>query len=54
MDTAVEIKGEPISVQKGPIEGIILVNGHPQMERSDMPTILFESILALTKLNGSK
>ncbi len=53
MDAAVEIKREPISVQKGPIEGIILVNGRPQMERSDMPTISFESIQALMKLKDS-
>ncbi len=53
MDAAVEIKREPIAFQKGPIEGIILVNGRPQIERSDMPTISFESIQALMKLKDS-
>lgn len=35
--------------QEGPMEGMILVGGRPQMERSDMPTISFESILAIQK-----
>ena len=29
------------SVRKGPMEGMIIVDGHPEMERSDMPTISF-------------
>lgn len=50
MGTVVETDKKPLSIQKGPIEGILLVNGRPQMERSDMPTISFESIQALMKL----
>lgn len=39
------------SVHKGPMEGILIVDGRPQMERMDMPTISFESILALQRFN---
>lgn len=38
-------------VQKGPMEGMIIVGGRPQMERVDMPTISFESIQAIMKMN---
>lgn len=34
-------------VAPGPIEGILIVNGRPQMERVDMPTISFEQIARL-------
>lgn len=34
-----------LAVQKGAIEGVILVNGKPQIERADMPlTLSFDSI----------
>lgn len=36
-------------VAPGPIEGILIVNGRPQMERVDMPTISFEQIAHLGK-----
>lgn len=39
------------SIHKGPVEGILIVNGRPRMERSDMPCISFESILALQRYN---
>lgn len=29
------------SVRKGPMEGMIIVDGHSQMEHCDMPTISF-------------
>ncbi len=41
----------PQSIRKGPIEGLLLVDGYPQMERMDMPVICFESILALQRFN---
>lgn len=40
--------------QKGPMEGMIIVGGRPQMERSDMPTISFESILAIQRATEKK
>ena len=36
------------------MEGILIVNGRPQMERSDMPSISFESILALQRFQQSQ
>lgn len=39
------------SVHKGPIEGILIVDGRQQMECLDMPSISFESILALQRFN---
>ena len=34
-----------LAVQKGTIEGVILVNGKPQIERADMPpTFSFDSL----------
>lgn len=42
------------SVRKGPVEGVLIVNGRPRMERADMPCISFESILALQHFNESK
>jgi len=42
------------AVCKGPMEGILIVDGRPQMERMDMPSISFESILALQHFNESK
>ncbi len=32
---------QPQSVTRGPVEGIIIVDGRPQMERVGMPTISF-------------
>lgn len=37
------------SVSVGPMEGMILVDGRPQMECADMPCISFESILAMQR-----
>ncbi len=34
---------QPQSVTKGPVEGIIIVDGRPQTERADMPTISFSA-----------
>lgn len=39
------------SVHKGPMEGILIVDGRQQMECLDMPSISFESILALQHFN---
>ncbi len=41
-------------VRKGPIEGMILVNGCPERERCDMPAISFESILALQRISEKR
>lgn len=41
-------------VRKGPVEGILIVNGRPRMERMDMPCISFESILAPQRFNEGK
>lgn len=38
---SVKTESKPQGVTKGPIEGIIIVDGRPQMERVDMPTISF-------------
>ena len=38
-------------IRPGAVEGTIIVNGQPQMERMDMPGISFESIQALMKCN---
>lgn len=32
---------QPQRITKGPVEGIVIVDGRPQMERVDMPTISF-------------
>lgn len=50
MDITVDIERKTDLVQKGPIEGIVIVNGRPQMERADMPTISFETIQVLKQL----
>lgn len=44
----------PYTVHKGPTEGILIVDGRPHMERMDMPSISFESILALQHFNESR
>lgn len=31
----------PLAITPGPVEGLILVNGRPQIERADLPTISF-------------
>lgn len=33
--------------RRGAVEGTVIINGQPQMERMDMPGISFESIQAL-------
>ena len=40
--------------QRGPMEGMVLVNGRPQLEEADMPVISFESIAALMRWNETK
>lgn len=37
----VKTECQPQSVTRGPVEGIIIVDGRPQTERADMPTISF-------------
>ncbi len=39
----VKTEYQPQSVTRGPVEGIIIVDGRPQMERVDMPTIPFSA-----------
>lgn len=43
-------------ITKGPVEGIIIVDGRPRMERVDMPTISFskEALKRLQELNKQK
>lgn len=41
-----QISKEVVSVSQvspGPVEGLLIVNGRPQIERADMPTLAFES-----------
>ncbi len=38
-------------IHKAPMEGILIVDGRPRMERLDMPSFRFESILALQRFN---
>lgn len=45
------VKASSPTVHRGPLEGILIVDGRPQMECLDMPTISFESILALQRFN---
>lgn len=33
-------------VHRGPMEGVVIVNGRPQTERADMPTIIFHPRIA--------
>lgn len=40
--------------QRGPMEGMVIVNGRPQLEGADMPVISFESIAALMRWNETK
>lgn len=35
------VRRDMASVRKGPMEGMVIVDGKPCMERSDMPTISF-------------
>lgn len=37
----VKTEYQPQIVTRGPVEGIIIVDGRPQAERVDMPTISF-------------
>ena len=37
----VKTEYQPQNVTRGPVEGIIIVDGRPQTERADMPTISF-------------
>lgn len=39
-------------IQRGPMEGLVLIDGRPNMERMDMPSISFESILAVQRCLG--
>jgi hypothetical protein len=39
------------SICKGPVEGVLIVDGRPQVERADMPCFSFESILAIQRFN---
>ena len=41
-------------IRPGAVEGTIIVNGQPQMERMDLPGISFESIQALMKYNDQR
>lgn len=52
MEPVVETKKVRISVQRGPLEGLLLVNGRPEMEAVDMPTISFESIKAIEQIEA--
>lgn len=47
---------QPPQITKGPVEGIIIVDGRPQIERVDMPTISFtkEDLKRLQGLNKQK
>lgn len=45
-----QVLQEPV-IRKGPVEGLLIMDGRPQVERADMPTISFENIMALMKLN---
>ncbi len=53
---SVKTESKPQSVTKGPIEGIIIVDGRPQMERVDMPTISFtkEGLRRIQEYYGTK
>lgn len=50
----IEVKKKEPAIRKGPIEGLLIVDGLPQTERADMPTISFDSIAALLKVNGDQ
>ncbi len=39
-DKKVTAPAAPV-VHRGPMEGVVIVNGRPQVERADMPTIIF-------------
>lgn len=39
-DKKVTLPAAPV-VHRGPVEGVVIVNGRPQVERADMPTIIF-------------
>lgn len=47
---------QPPHITKSSVEGIIIVDGRPQMERVDMPTISFskEAFKRLQELNKQK
>lgn len=40
-------KGEIKSINRGPVEGMLLIDGRPQIERADMSTLSFDSVGAL-------
>ncbi len=42
------------SICKGPVEGVLIVDGRPQVERADMPCFSFESILAIQRFNQTQ
>lgn len=37
----VKTECQPQRITKGPVEGIVIVDGRPQTERVDMPTVSF-------------
>ncbi len=37
----VKTDNQPQNVRKGPVEGVVIVDGQPQTEQADMPTISF-------------
>lgn len=36
---------QPPSIQKGPVEGMLLIDGRPAIERADMPTISLDFLM---------
>lgn len=47
MEPIADTKKSLFSVQHGPVEGMLLVDGRPAMEAVDMPVISFDSIQAI-------
>ena len=41
----------PPAIHKGPVEGVLIVDGRPQVERADLPCISFDSILAIQRFD---
>lgn len=42
------------AVHRGPMEGVVIVNGRPQVERADMPTIIFHPRTVQTDKEGQE
>ncbi|MCI9403651.1 MAG: hypothetical protein HFF04_08275 [Oscillospiraceae bacterium] len=49
-----EVSITPHTIQKGPLEGMVMVDGRPQVEQADMLTISFDSIEAIMRLTKEK